>query len=133
MIVTLQTQRVRTSRRRTPEGLLIATATLTQAGTVEYDPQELGVPGTTPIKLERTLDTMRHSDTLSSAASAPVTLLHPERREVTPDNYRSEVIGHIFGTPTVSPSGALEAEILIGDADASGPRALHASRPLSPR
>ena len=104
-----------TSRRRTPEGMLLARATITRAGTVSYLASELGISGAGRVKVERTLDSIKHPDTLASASAATITIRHPPANQVNPANFRSESVGHIVGTPTVTAGGEIVADILIGD------------------
>ena len=107
-----------TSRTRTPEGMLRAPATLTQAGIVEYDAGELGVgPRGTMVTVERTVETMRHPDTLSSIMAAPLTIGHPAQG-VDPNNWKREAVGSVVGTPKVDVMGRVMGEVIVGDKDA---------------
>lgn len=106
------------SRQRTPEGLLRAKATVTRAGMFEYDAGELGVgsPGDT-VRMQRTMETIKHPDTLNSIRGAAVTLEHPPA-DVSPETWGQYVVGNIVGEPKVDATGLVRADILVGREDA---------------
>ena len=105
--------RIISSRRRTPEGFLVARAALTRTGAFQYSEQagdELtGV-------LYRTPETVFHDETINSARIAGVTFGH---QPVDADNWREATVGNVTGEPTraelQSGDTALEADIVIRD------------------
>ena len=105
----------RTTRERTPEGMLRASAVITRTGPFSYDSAELGLgsPGK-EIIVERTADTLRHPDTLNSLRAAPMTIGHPEEN-VGPDTWRRETVGSVAGEPYLDSEGFLRADVLAGD------------------
>ena len=104
------------TRQSTPEGMMRAGAVVTRAGPVDYLRSELGLDGNGVVTVDRTLDSLRHRDTLASLRGAPITLGHPAKG-VTPDNWRDSVVGAIAGDPQVS-GNTIVADILIGDREA---------------
>ena len=100
----------------TREGMLRAGAVLTRAGPIDYLRSEIGLEGDGSITIHRTMETLRHMDTLGSLRGAPITLGHPPKG-VTPDNYQEIVVGAVAGEPRID-SNTIVADVLIGDRDA---------------
>ena len=104
------------TRKATPEGLLRAGAVLTRAGPIDYTRSELGLAGDGLITVHRTIESLRHPETLDSLRGAPVTLGHPPKG-VTPDNWKDEVVGAVAGEPSFD-SNTIVGDLLIGDREA---------------
>lgn len=105
----------RSRRVKTQDGLLRAPAVITRAGIVEYDAADMGVGARgTRVKLRRTVDSLRHPDTLASMQALPLTHDHPRGGKVTPENWRNVVVGSV-GAPNVTDTGEVHAEILVGE------------------
>ena len=106
------------TREYTAEGILRAGAVLTRAGSIHYTRKELGLDGdpTAIVQVERTMESLSHPDTLASLRGAPITVLHPEDG-VTPDNWKSEVVGAVAGEPRVV-GDTIIADVVIGDENA---------------
>ena len=95
----------------------MAPAVITLAGTAEYDAADAGVGKRgTRIRVERTRDTLRDSETLASLAAAPLVLDHPADG-VNAKNWREHAVGHVVGTPYFE-DDRVRAKILITDAAA---------------
>lgn len=116
-----------TTQRRTPEGLLIATARLQREGPYEYDAAELGVGEKgTRVTVNRTRESLLHPETAQSLTTSPVTGAHPRggedvrSRTIHPDNYRDHSAGWIVGTPRMGDDGYMYGEIVVADRDAIG-------------
>ena len=86
------------TRTLSPEGIMRAGAVLTRAGPIEYSRSELGLDGDGPITITRTIESLRHPETLDSLRGAPITVGHPEGG-VTPDNFQDVVVGAVAGEP----------------------------------
>ena len=72
--------------KRTPQGYVITTATITRAGPIEYYGHELGKTGSDANKkftVIRTLDELSKPETLASFNGLPFTLTHPDDGEVS--------------------------------------------------
>ena len=106
----------KSSRKLTPEGLLRSGAVLTRAGDFDYTRKELGLEGDGTITITRTMESLRHPDTLKSLRGAPITLGHPPEG-VTPENWKKEVVGAIAGDPAMD-SNTIIGDVLIGDKEA---------------
>ncbi|MDF7681196.1 DUF2213 domain-containing protein [Enterobacteriaceae bacterium ESL0689] len=87
--------------KRTPQGYVITTATITRAGPVEYYGHELGLTGSDAgkkVTVIRTLDELSKPETLASFNGLPFTLTHPDDGEVTAVDHRDKAVGHIANT-----------------------------------
>lgn len=107
---------------KTFTGLERRRAVIARAGPMQYKRSEIGLPGDGKVTVNRTLDTLRHQETLDSLRGMPLTMRHPNMAEeprITPDNYRKYTVGSIVGEPYVV-GDQIEAEILIGDSEAIG-------------
>ena len=103
------------TRQKTPEGFLRASAVLTKPGVLEYDAKELGVGAQgDSVLLMQTADSVYHRDTISSARGAAITNGHPANGTISPSTWKDTVVGSIYGDPHKDDDG-LKAEILIGD------------------
>ena len=106
-----------TTRRKTPEGMLRSGAVVTRAGEVEYDAAELGVGKKgDKVTVRRTLESLRHPETLDSLRGAPVTIGHPPGG-VRAENYKELTVGSII-EPKISESGEVIADVFVGDGSA---------------
>lgn len=107
-----------TTRQTTSDGFVRSGAVLTRAGIFEYQARELGLPGDPErmVTVRRTMESLRHPETLDSLRGAPVTLGHPVA-DLSPANWREHVVGSVAGEPRVSANAVL-GDLLIGDAGA---------------
>ena len=104
---------VPSTRVRSPEGILKSGAVLTRAGEFEYTKSELGLEGSGLVKVNRTMDTLRHPTTLESLRDAPITIDHPPDG-VTDENFREVVVGYVAGTPQIV-DNIVVGDVIIGD------------------
>ncbi|EPN8209742.1 TPA: DUF2213 domain-containing protein [Yersinia enterocolitica] len=87
--------------KRTPQGYVITTATITRAGPIEYYGHEMGLTGSDAnkkITVIRTLDELSKPETLASFNGLPFTLTHPDDGEVTATDHKDKASGHIANT-----------------------------------
>ncbi|SFB34507.1 hypothetical protein SAMN05216502_11721 [Citrobacter amalonaticus] len=87
--------------KRTPQGYVITTATITRAGPIEYYGHELGLTGSDAnkkITVVRTLDELSKPETLASFNGLPFTITHPDDGEVTATDHKDKASGHIANT-----------------------------------
>ncbi|CNF52867.1 DUF2213 domain-containing protein [Yersinia enterocolitica] len=87
--------------KRTPQGYVITTATITRAGPIEYYGHEIGLTGNDAnkkITVIRTLDELSKPETLASFNGLPFTLTHPDDGEVTATDHKDKASGHIANT-----------------------------------
>ncbi|HDZ9831367.1 TPA: DUF2213 domain-containing protein [Yersinia enterocolitica] len=87
--------------KRTPQGYVITTATITRAGPIEYYGHELGKTGSDANKkftVIRTLDELSKPETLASFNGLPFTLTHPDDGEVSAADHKEKSSGHIANT-----------------------------------
>ncbi|MFB1942044.1 DUF2213 domain-containing protein [Salmonella enterica] len=87
--------------KRTPQGYVITTATITRAGPIEYYGHELGLTGSDAnkkITVVRTLDELSKPETLASFNGLPFTITHPDDGEVTAADHKDKASGHIANT-----------------------------------
>ncbi|HEC4986140.1 TPA: DUF2213 domain-containing protein [Yersinia enterocolitica] len=87
--------------KRTPQGYVITTATITRAGPIEYYGHEIGLTGSDAnkkITVIRTLDELSKPETLASFNGLPFTLTHPDDGEVTATDHKDKASGHIANT-----------------------------------
>ncbi|EON3359445.1 DUF2213 domain-containing protein [Yersinia enterocolitica] len=87
--------------KRTPQGYVITTATITRAGQIEYYGHEIGLTGSDAnkkITVIRTLDELSKPETLASFNGLPFTLTHPDDGEVTATDHKDKASGHIANT-----------------------------------
>ena len=105
------------TRTRTPEGMLRASAIITRSGVFDYNGSDFQ-RGDSMIKVNRTRDTIADPETLSSIRGAPVTLDHPPGQKVLPDTWADQVVGSVVGEPMIDKDGFVRADILIGRQDA---------------
>ncbi|WP_448512405.1 DUF2213 domain-containing protein [Photorhabdus laumondii] len=84
--------------KKTPQGYVVTTATITRAGPVEYYGHEVGLTGkdiNKKITIHRTLDELSKPETLKSFEGLPFTLTHPDSGEVTVNDHKETSVGHI--------------------------------------
>ena len=103
-------------RVETPEGMIRSGAIITRAGPVEYTRHELGLQGDGSLTVHRTIESLRHPDTIKSLRGAPITLGHPPKG-VTPKNFKRTVVGAVAGEPKFE-ANTIVGDVLIGDAKA---------------
>ncbi|MCQ4169745.1 DUF2213 domain-containing protein [Hafnia paralvei] len=87
--------------KRTSQGYVITTATITRAGPIEYYGHELGKTGSDANKkftVIRTLDELSKPETLASFNGLPFTLTHPDDGEVNATDHKEKSSGHIANT-----------------------------------
>lgn len=87
--------------KRTPQGYVITTATITRAGPIEYYGHEIGLAGSDAnkkITVIRTFDELSKPETLASFNGLPFTLTHPDDGEVTATDHKDKASGHIANT-----------------------------------
>ncbi|EKN3501848.1 DUF2213 domain-containing protein [Yersinia enterocolitica] len=87
--------------KRTSQGYVITTATITRAGPIEYYGHEIGLTGSDAnkkITVIRTLDELSKPETLASFNGLPFTLTHPDDGEVTATDHKDKASGHIANT-----------------------------------
>lgn len=87
--------------KRTPQGYVITTATITRAGPIEYYGHEIGLTGSDASKkitVIRTLDQLSKPETLASFNGLPFTITHPDDGEVTAEDHKDKAVGHIANT-----------------------------------
>lgn len=87
--------------KRTPQGYVITTATITRAGPIEYYGHEIGLTGSDASKkitVIRTLDELSKPETLASFNGLPFTITHPDDGEVTAEDHKDKAVGHIANT-----------------------------------
>ena len=100
----------------TPEGMIRAGAILTRGGPIDYLRSEIGMDGKGPVTVNRTMETLGHPETLASLRGTPITLGHPDGG-VTPDNFKSVVVGAIAGEPRIA-GDAILGDVFLGDKEA---------------
>ncbi|PVZ86713.1 hypothetical protein C9426_14960 [Serratia sp. S1B] len=84
--------------KRTVQGYVVTTATITHAGPVEYYGHEIGLTGSDAnkkITIIRTREELSRPETLKSFEGMPFTLTHPDSGEVTADDHKTTAVGHI--------------------------------------
>ncbi|EPX8764075.1 DUF2213 domain-containing protein [Yersinia enterocolitica] len=87
--------------KRTSQGYVITTATITRAGPIEYYGHEIGLTGSDAnkkITVIRTIDELSKPETLASFNGLPFTLTHPDDGEVTATDHKDKASGHIANT-----------------------------------
>lgn len=87
--------------KRTPQGYVITTATITRAGPIEYYGHEVGLTGSDAnkeITVIRTLDELSRPETLASFNGLPFTLTHPDDGAVNATDHKEKSSGHIANT-----------------------------------
>ena len=103
------------SRERTREGFMRANAVIARVGVQSYLPHELGMPGTTPIRLYRPAEEVFAADAVASVEDKPVTDKHP-KEDVTPKNWKDLAKGHVRDAVARPQEGLLGARVTISDA-----------------
>ncbi|MBW5405957.1 DUF2213 domain-containing protein [Morganella morganii] len=84
--------------KKTPQGYVITTATITRAGPIEYYGHEIGLTGSDANKkvtILRTLDELSKPETLKSFEGLPFTITHPDSGEVNANDHKEKAAGHI--------------------------------------
>ncbi|MGV3986244.1 DUF2213 domain-containing protein [Citrobacter freundii] len=105
--------------KRTPQGYVITTATITRAGPIEYYGHELGLTGSDAnkkITVVRTLDELSKPETLASFNGLPFTITHPDDGEVTATDHKDKASGHIANTRIEG--GEVVCDVYLTDAAA---------------
>lgn len=105
--------------KRTPQGYVITTATITRAGPIEYYGHELGLIGSDAnkkITVIRTLDELSKPETLASFNGLPFTVTHPDDGEVTAADHKDKASGHIANTRIEG--GEVVCDVYLTDAAA---------------
>ncbi|EKO8777181.1 DUF2213 domain-containing protein [Salmonella enterica] len=105
--------------KRTAQGYVITTATITRAGPIEYYGYELGLTGSDAnkkITVVRTLDELSKPETLASFNGLPFTITHPDDGEVTAADHKDKASGHIANTRIEG--GEVVCDIFLTDAAA---------------
>ena len=113
----------KSTRRRTPSGMMLADAILSRSGVLWYAPSEIGAlgaglvdPKRGLIAVYRTRASLADPATLDSLIGAPITLGHPADG-VTPATYQRDAVGTVIGEPRVVDEDGvsyLVAPIIIG-------------------
>ena len=116
------------ARRFTPEGYLLAPATIARVGVQEYTRAELGLPGVGKIRLHRPEDEVFAADAIASFENKPVTDGHP-REDVTAGNWTRLARGEVRDV-AVSKTG-ITARVIIKDAALAAKAAPGQNAPLS--
>ncbi len=109
-------QSVTTSREKTPEGYLKATAAITGVGVQMYLDSELGGEKRELVGVFRGEDTVFHAETIASAKMKPITHQHPDIN-VDANNYKELSIGHIGDRVEALDEKRLGASVQITDTD----------------
>jgi len=104
------------SRERTVEGFLRANAVIARVGVQAYQPRELGMQGTAPIRLYRPAEEVFAADAVASVEDKPVTDNHPHE-DVTATNWRTLAKGHVRNAIARVQDGLLGARVTVSDAD----------------
>ncbi|EAQ0496702.1 DUF2213 domain-containing protein [Salmonella enterica] len=105
--------------KRTAQGYVITTATITRAGPIEYYGYELGLTGSDAnkkITVVRTLDELSKPETLASFNGLPFTITHPDDGEVTAADHKDKASGHIANTRIEG--GEVVCDVFLTDAAA---------------
>lgn len=105
--------------KRTAQGYVITTATITRAGPIEYYGHELGLTGSDAnkkITVIRTLDELSKPETLASFNGLPFTITHPDDGEVTAADHKDKASGHIANTRIEG--GEVVCDVYLTDAAA---------------
>ena len=102
-----------TSRTKTPEGYLLAPATIARVGVQAYLPRELGMQGDAPVRLYRPADEVFSPEAVASFENKPVTDGHPSE-DVTAENWSRLGRGEV--RDVVATSSKLVAQVVIKDA-----------------
>lgn len=105
--------------KRTAQGYVITTATITRAGPIEYYGHELGLTGSDAnkkITVVRTLDELSKPETLASFNGLPFTITHPDDGEVTAADHKDKASGHIANTRIEG--GEVVCDVFLTDAAA---------------
>ncbi|MCY4670316.1 MAG: DUF2213 domain-containing protein [Rhodococcus sp.] len=111
------------TRKRTPQGWMLADAILARSGVLWYAPSEVGALAAGRVDAKRglvavyrTRDSLAHPDTLDSVLGVPITIGHPADG-VTPATYQRDAVGTVIGTPRIVDEDGvsyLVATIVIG-------------------
>lgn len=82
----------------TPQGYLKTKATVTKGAVLEYLGKEIGLTGRDALKtveVHRSIEELSKPETLKSFEGMPLTMTHPDDKEVKADDWREKSIGHI--------------------------------------
>lgn len=102
--------------KRTPQGYVITTATITRAGPIEYYGHEIGLTGSDAnkkITVIRTLDELSKPETLASFNGLPFTLTHPDDGAVNATDHKEKASGHITN-PRIAGDG-IDCDFFLTD------------------
>ena len=84
--------------KKTSQGYVITTATITRAGPIEYYGHEIGLTGSDANKkvtILRSLEELSKPETLKSFEGLPFTVTHPDSGEVNANDHKEISAGHI--------------------------------------
>jgi len=107
---------LKSSRNKTREGFLEATAALTCVGVQYYSGKQFGLDTNDLVGVFRPAETVFHKDTIASAKLKPITREHPDE-DVTAENYKHLTAGTIGETVEPIDNTRLGAKVIINDAN----------------
>ncbi len=107
----------------TPEGFLICKdVAITRSGDFIYSADEVSVDADANgmVRMWRSIEEVANADTIASFEGKPLTLLHPDDAEVTPDNYSEVTVGTVQNVRrgTGKDMDKLIADLLVMEKDA---------------
>ena len=106
---------------RLPSGAWVVPANITRIGIYNY------VLDGKPARVLRKPEDVFDPKSVATLDSVPVTVLHPGENEVTPQNYRTHVVGHVRN-PKVE-GRYIRADLVIGDEETARALARDANDP----
>lgn len=111
-----------TSRTITPEGFLVAPATIARTGVQTYRAGELGIGKDqglnpmTPVRLHRPAEEVFSPESVASFNNLPITLNHPAGNQVNAKNWRSVSVGDV--SDVVGNGTTLDGKTTVRDGSA---------------
>jgi hypothetical protein len=95
--------------RNGPNGAIIVDAYLTRVGVFDYGPDN---------QQFRSEEEVFNPDSLESLNNCALTIDHPIEQEITPDNYKENVVGHVINGTVKREGDFIKASLLINDKQA---------------
>lgn len=82
----------------TPQGYLKTKASITKGAVLEYLGKDIGLTGSDAVKrveVHRSIEELAKPETLRSFEGMPLTITHPDDKEVKADDWKEKSVGHI--------------------------------------
>lgn len=115
MMIKFQDRATIGATKDTQDGYLIATSKIARTGIQIYRADEVGLMGSSPVRVYRPENEVFSKDALASLQHAPVTLNHPKEL-VTSDNWAALAKGEV-STDILRDGDYLAASLIIKDSD----------------